>query len=119
MTEKLKFRIYYAVYVASEDEYKHWTYKGQGFEDAIMAPTDGVQVIIQENATKPKGYDVLNQRDFYCWRPDQGWIAMDLSGRETYEREVGFPKYTIHGYNLRNDAYHEAMRRALAEGLGE
>jgi hypothetical protein len=115
----MKFRIYYCVYDAGKGDYHYWTYEGVGFEDAIKAPTEGVQVITQENVDKPKGYDVICQKEYYVWRPDQGWIGMNDAGWETYVREPGFSKYMIHGYNLRNDAYHDSLRKALAEGLGE
>lgn len=118
-SDALKFRIYYGVWDGREKDYVYWTYNGCGFADALNADTEGVQHIIQENPTKPDGYDVINQKDFYVWREDQGWIGMDQAGVSTYLREKGIPKHVIFGYNMRNDAYHECLRRALREGLGE
>jgi len=119
----MRFRIYYAIFDAGDGEYHRWTYEGQGFDDACKAPTEGVQVIVQENPNQQKsaipGCDIISQFDWYCWRADQGWIGMNSGGYETYLREKGFPKYIIHGYNMRNDAFNKCLTQALKEGLGE
>lgn len=115
----LKFRIYYGTWDGAAKEYRYWAISGVGFADALSVDTEGVQHILQENSTKESGFDIINQKDFYVWREDQGWIGMDHAGVATYLREKGFPKHVIFGYNMRNDAYHECLRRALQEGLGE
>lgn len=118
----MKFCIYYGVWDGEAGQYRYWTFKGQGFEDAIRAPTEGVQHIVQENLNNQRGAipycDIINQKEYYVWRPDQGWLGVDQGGYETYIREKGFAKYITHGYSLRNEAYHECLRRALKEGLG-
>lgn len=118
MTDGLKFRIYYASWDGQSGEYRYWTFQGRGFADAINAPTEGVQQIIQENPAKKRGFDIINQKDIYAFRPDQGWIGMDDAGYATYQRETGFPKFVIFGYNLHNAAYEQTLGQALKEGLG-
>lgn len=107
----MKFRIYYG---------DGSTFEGSSFEDAVNAPTLNVQVIVNEEPWRTDGnHGIQHGKDSYCFR-DGAWFGMDAMGREHYLAESGYPKYTIYGRTtLRNEEFHECLRRALKEGLGD
>lgn len=108
----LRFRLYYG---------DGSMFEGAGFADAIQAPTNDVQVAINEEPWRTDGkHGVQHGHDVYVWRDEGGWYGMDQMGFWHYMAEVGKPKYAIFGRSMaRNDAFHDCLRRAMKEGLGE
>jgi hypothetical protein len=107
----MRFRIYY------EDGS---TYEGDGFADAIMAPTMRVQVIVNDRPSGAKSYSMQHSKDAYCWRDDGGWYAVDSLGLHEYLFEAGKAKYMVFGGTMARTAeFHACLNRALDEGLGD
>lgn len=119
----LKFRIYYGWLDPSDGKVKTWTFEGAGSEDAIKAPRGNVQVIVNEEpwreAQGKRGRGLQHGHDYYVWRDDQGWCGLDLPGREYYLDHYEGGCVVLKGWTQRDEAYHECVRRATNEGLGE
>ena len=106
----MRFRIFY------EDGS---TFEGQGFDDAIKAPTMRVQVIANEALHKESGFALQHTKDAYVYRHDGGWFGVDALGLHEYLFEDGFAKYIIFGGTMARTAeFHACLNRALDEGLG-
>lgn len=120
---ELNFVIYYGWLDPKTDEVKTWTYAGEGFADALKAPRGNVQVIVNEEPWREKngkrGRGLQHGNDYYIWRDDQGWCGLDLPGREYYLDTYNLTGcIVLKGWTQRDEAYHECVRRATHEGLG-
>ena len=85
------------------------------------APTDGVQIIAQEDPGPARGFQVdfknLHGKDFFVW--DESWACVDIVGLIQYiRRRVGTQKILLGEMCFRNDEFQKHLDRASEEGLG-
>lgn len=117
-----KFRIYYGLLDPETQKPKTWTFEGAGLEDAIRAPRGNIQVIVNEEpwreANGKRGRGLQHGKDYYVWRDEMGWFGLDLPGREYYLDTYPGACVCLKGWSQRDEAYHECVRRATREGLG-
>ena len=99
-----KFKIFYG----PDSDYR--TYSG----DPFLAPTMDVQVVIQENRTKP-----MRGKAAWYWKPDVGWVHCDMLGLWDYLCWHQGPKAILSGREMESEKdFCALVERATAEGLG-
>jgi len=106
----MKWRIYY------DDG---GTCLGSTDQDALQAPTIGVQVIWNENPKRSRKGGIATGRDMYLYKGGKWW-GCDEAGFWDYQFHWTGPKAVLFGRTMPTwEEYNEIVQRAIKEQLGE
>ena len=95
------------------------TYLGSTDQNALDAPTVGVQVIWNANPKRSQGGGIVTGRDMYLYKQGQWW-GCDQAGFYDYLYFWQEPKAVLFGRTMSSeDDYNEIVQKAIRERLGE